>query len=75
MLRTAEFEQSAYREPRSETGDHLDQPTLHSLYEVTPEDFRAQHAAVVANLNRIAADGTAESRRHLGPATDPEKRR
>lgn len=28
--------------PRLETGDRLDQPTFHRLYESTPENFRAE---------------------------------
>src|SRR5215469_3708859 len=42
MLRSAEFEQSDHHQPRLETGDHLDQPTFHRLYEATPKEFRAE---------------------------------
>lgn len=31
-----------YRTPRLETGDRLDQPTFHRLYENTPKDFKAE---------------------------------
>jgi Uma2 family endonuclease len=42
MLRSAEFEQSLYREGRLEAGDHLDQSTFHRLYLATPEGFKAE---------------------------------
>lgn len=42
MPQSADINATAQDPVRLESGDHLDQPAFHRLYEATPEDFRAE---------------------------------
>lgn len=57
MPHSDEINETGRSRVRLESGDHLDQPTFHRLYEATPEDFRAELIEGVVILpSRLTAE-------------------